>query len=201
MVVNRVKNNGEPKSAHQDLRYQNRYTQTLNDSEQSWITEHAAALQIPNDRTSKRKGTDLSTLCPGHQGLSDVPHTEHRRGLDIIPVLLAEGVDAGWEQRTQAPNKKRISTGLNGWEKGVNEHRIWGRTRRGRRQRNSRFLLASFLPLGDALVLTHRHICLPPATPPLPVLAALGRWRASGAASGVGFSRSRCGAVIYVRGL
>jgi hypothetical protein len=52
------------------------------------------------------------------------------------------------------------------------------RKRRGRGRRNSRLLLASFLPLGNALILADRHTCLPPATP-LPVLAVLGRWRAS----------------------
>ena len=44
----------------------------------------------------------LGTLGPGHQSLADVPHAEHRRGLDVIPVLLGEGVDAA-RQDMQAP--------------------------------------------------------------------------------------------------
>jgi hypothetical protein len=45
------------------------------------------------NKENERK-TYPGTLCPGHKSLPNVAHTEHRRGLDVIPILLREGVDA-----------------------------------------------------------------------------------------------------------
>lgn len=38
--------------------------------------------------------TDLGTLCPGDEGLANVAGSEQSRRLDVVPVLLGEGIDA-----------------------------------------------------------------------------------------------------------
>ena len=55
---------------------------------------------LPSDYESKGvvmvalRPTDLGTLCPGDKCLSHVAGGEHGRSLDVIPILLLEGVIA-----------------------------------------------------------------------------------------------------------
>jgi hypothetical protein len=58
-----------------------------------------------SDRKSKKKSTYLGTLCPGDECLADVPHAEDRRRLDVVPILLGEGVDAARQRGEQTSDR------------------------------------------------------------------------------------------------
>ena len=67
----------------------------------------------PPERWEVRKNenerkTYPGTLCPGHESLPDVAHTEHRRGLDVIPILLREGVDAVRQKEHRTPPHQQM---------------------------------------------------------------------------------------------
>lgn len=57
------------------------------------LRSHLAGLQLPASPHSTAVRADLGTLCPCDQSLAHVAHGKHGGGLDVIPVLLAEGVD------------------------------------------------------------------------------------------------------------
>jgi hypothetical protein len=56
-----------------------------------FTTQNVGAVRKNIDNQRK---TYPGTLCPGYESLPDVAHTEHRRCLDVIPILLRERVDA-----------------------------------------------------------------------------------------------------------
>lgn len=158
-------------------------------SQEGLGSKHLAQTQqriIQRPRTRKRCSY-LCTLCPGHEGLADVPHIEHRRGLDIIPILLRKRIDAARKTNEQ----EATSTPM---RHGNQERKEEGRTRRVGGEVNSRLLLGSLLPLGDALVLTYGHgwRCSRRSA----AAAARERWKRRGET----LSPDRPGELLYTRG-
>ena len=113
--------------------------------------------EVRKNKENERK-TYPCTLCPGHESLPNVAHTEHRRGLDVIPILLGEGVDAVQTKRIQTHHQQMQKKRSNWPEKDLKN-----------RQANSRLLLPTLLSLGDPLVLADCHGCRRVRSPwPLP---------------------------------
>jgi hypothetical protein len=58
---------------------------------------------------------NLGTLCPGDESLPDVANGEHGGGLDVIPVLLGEGIDAARDLKAQSEEHQHWVEGTKKW--------------------------------------------------------------------------------------
>lgn len=103
------------------------------------ITTHQS--NTKGEKKNKGLKANLGPLSPRNKGLPNVPHAEHRRRLDVIPVFLCERIDAASKRpKTSEIQQKQKKTNTKALES-------------DRWDLCVRLLLASLLPLRNTLIL------------------------------------------------